>query len=97
MRETTIQRWRGLNALLRDGVDQGSRAIETLQLEVMRRPCQLLERIPPLTVPVKSVRTVHDAVVSGVHGTLRLVNQTVGETVDTALKAALPHNSSKDS
>lgn len=85
MQEKTRQRWRGLHALVRDGVESGSRAIETLQIEAMRRPCAILERVPPLATPVKGVRAVHDHVVSAVHGSIRLVNQVAGEVLEHAL------------
>ena len=80
-----MQRWRGLKSLIIDAVDQGSRAVERIQVETARKPFELLEQIPPLAVPVKGIHTIHDTTVAGVHGVIRLVNQVTGKTLDVVL------------
>jgi hypothetical protein len=83
-----LGRWRGLVALLRDGVEHGSRAIERIQIETARRPFVILEAIPVVAEPTRVVHVIHDATVSGVHGIVRAVAHGVGATADVLLKAA---------
>ncbi|WP_437833008.1 hypothetical protein [Sorangium sp. So ce1153] len=80
-----MERWRGLKNLVEDAVDHGSRAVERLQKHAAKRPFDLLEQIPPLRAPVRGVRLIHDATLSGVHQAIRLVNRAVGSTVDVVL------------
>jgi hypothetical protein len=80
-----MQRWRGLKALVQDGVEHGSRAVERIQMEMAKTPFDLLEQVPPLATPVKGIREIHDTAVSGVHGMIRLVNRVVGSTLDVVL------------
>jgi len=82
-----MNRWRGLKSLLVDAVEHGSRKIEHLQKQTVKLPFDILEQIPPLQVPVKGVREIHDAAVTGIHGMIRLVNRVVGETLDVVLDA----------
>ena len=78
-------RWRGLKSLLVDAVEHGSRTVERLQKETARVPFDILEQIPPLAVPVKGAREIHDVAVTGIHGMIRLVNRVVGDTLDVVL------------
>ncbi len=80
-----MQRWRGLRALVTDAVDHGSRAVERVQLRIAKQTFDVLEAIPPLTVPVKGIHEIHDAAVAGVHGMIRLVNRVAGETAEVVL------------
>jgi hypothetical protein len=80
-----MERWRGLKAIVRDSVEHGSRAVERLQKEAAKRPFDLLEKIPPLQVPVRGIREIHDVTVSSVHGVIRLVNRVASDTVDVVL------------
>jgi hypothetical protein len=82
-----MQRWRGLKALVQDAVEHGSRAVERVQLDVAKLPFDMLEQIPPLQVPVKGIREIHDTAVAGVHGMIRLVNRVAGSTLDVVLDA----------
>ena len=79
------QRWRGLKSLVVDAVEHGSRAVERVQKETVRRPLEILAMIPPLEVPVKGIQEIHDTAVSGIHGMIRLVTRVVGSTVDVVL------------
>lgn len=79
------RRWRGLGALVRDAVEQGSLAIEKIQKETAARPFAVLALIPTVAPVARVVRVVHDVSVSGVHGAIRLVNRAVGAAVEAAL------------
>ena len=81
------QRWRGLKSLLVSAVEHGSRKVEHLQKETAKLPFDILEQIPPLRVPVRGARQIHDTAVTGIHGMIRLVNRVVGETLDVVLDA----------
>ena len=85
---STMKRWRGLGALVKDAVEHGSRAVERIQKETAARPFAILEMIPGIAAPALVVHVIHDATVSGVHGMVRLVNAAVGKTIDVALVAA---------
>jgi len=78
----------GLRALIGQAVDQGATAIERVHLATARRPFAVLTQIPGVAEPARVVQRVHDGVVSGVYGTVRLVNRAVGEALDAALDAA---------
>jgi hypothetical protein len=85
---TSLQRWRGVAALVRDAVEHGSRSVQRIQIESARRPFGLLERIPGVAEPTRIVHGVHDASVTAVHEIIRSVNVVVGATVDFALRQA---------
>lgn len=80
-----MNRWRGLKSLVVDAVEHGSRAVERVQKETVRRPLEILAMIPPLEVPVKGIQEIHDTAVSGVHGMIRLVTRVVGGTLDAVI------------
>ena len=80
-----MQRWRGLKALVQDGVEHGSRAVERVHLGIARRSFLILEAIPPIAVPAKGVHEIHDAVVANAHGMIRLVNRVAGDTLGRVL------------
>jgi hypothetical protein len=88
MTPLAVRRWRGLNALVREAVEYGSRAVERVHVATARRPFAILERIPVVAVPVRGVRLVHDAVVAVVYGAVRQVGRTVATTVDRGLELA---------
>jgi hypothetical protein len=71
--------------LLRDAVEHGSIAVESLQKQAVSRPFQILEVIPAIAAPARQVHAVHDSAVSGIHGLVRLVNRGVGLAADTTL------------
>ncbi|MEI7892040.1 MAG: hypothetical protein WCI05_03050 [Myxococcales bacterium] len=80
-----IKKLRGLKAIVQDVVEHGSLAVEKVQKETSNLPFDALELIPPLAVPIRGVRAIHDASVATVYGMIRLVNRVVGETVDVVL------------
>jgi hypothetical protein len=83
----SLKRWRGLRALVTDAVEHGSRAVERVQMDTAKRTFDVLEAIQPIAGPAKLVHLVHDATVGGVYGTIRVVNQVVGASVEAALEA----------
>lgn len=83
-----VKRLRGLRQLLQDTVEQGSIAIERLQKATARRPFAILESIPGIDGPARTVHAIYDTSVAGVHTAIRLVNRAVGQALDAALKQA---------
>ncbi|MBF5043145.1 hypothetical protein FGE12_12170 [Aggregicoccus sp. 17bor-14] len=82
-----MKRWRGVVHLVRDAVEHGSAAVEHLQKQALATPFRVLEALPGIALPARRVHAVHDGVVSGVHGLVRLVNRGVGVTADVVLDA----------
>jgi len=80
-----MEKWRGLVALVRDGVEHGSRAVERIQLETANRPFTVLEHIPPIAVPAKVVHVVFDASVKATHAVIRGVNAVAATAIDVTL------------
>ena len=80
-----MKRLRGVLHLVRDAVEHGSTAVEHLQKQAASTPFRVLEALPPLAAPARTIHAVHDAAVSGVHGLVRLVNRGVGKAADIAL------------
>jgi hypothetical protein len=83
-----MDRWRGLFTLVGQAVDQGAAAIERVHLETAQRPFAILERIPLLAVPARSVHTIHDATASSAYALIRIVNDAAGKTIAAAIDAA---------
>lgn len=79
------KRWRGLKDLVQAAIDEGSRAVERVQLESAQRPFLLLQAIPSLTGPVQLIAAVHDGVVRGVHSGIRLGNRALGTVLDAVI------------
>ena len=84
---SALARWRGLKALVQDGVEHGSRAVEDVHMETARRPFVVLALIPPVAKPARLIHVVHDAALSSVYGSIRLVNRLVGGALDVVLDA----------
>lgn len=80
-----MSRWRGVIHLVRDAVEHGSAAIEQLQKQAASTPFRVLESIPAVATPARLVHSLHDVVVSGVHGLVRQVTRGVGATAEVAL------------
>ena len=80
-----MKRIRGLKSLLQAAVEHGSRAVEAVQIEVAKTPFDLLEKVPPLKLPVAGVRLLYN---TGVGTTL--VNKVVGDTLDVVLDQVAP-------
>ena len=80
-----MNRWRGLVVLIRDAVENGSKAVEKIQKETANRPFGVLEQIEPIAKPVKVIHSIHDVSVATTHTAIRLVNRVVGDAVDAVL------------
>jgi hypothetical protein len=85
-----MNRVRGFKSLVVEAVDQGSRALEKVQIETAKMPFNLVEQIPGLKVPAGGVRLIYNTSVSGVHGMIRLVTKVAGDTLDVVLDAVEP-------
>jgi hypothetical protein len=82
---STIERLRGLRALVGDVVEHGSKAVEEVHKATAARTFFVLEAVPPIAKPAKVVHVVHDAWLTGVYGAIRVVNGLVGKTLDVAM------------
>jgi hypothetical protein len=83
-----MRRLRGAIALLSDAVEHGTSAIERVHLATAARPFAILEAIPPTALVAKGVHVAHDAISSGVYGTIRAVNRVARSAVSLVLDAA---------
>jgi hypothetical protein len=83
---TDLKRWRGLVALINDAVEHGSSAIERVHLATARRPFWVIEQIPGVAEPTRTIHTIHDAVVTGVYQQIRVVNRIAGKVLDATLE-----------
>ena len=93
---TTMNRWRGLRALIEDAVDHGATAVERVHRATAARPFDILDQIPPIAPGARGVRFVHDAVVAGVYETIRQVNRAVGATLSVAIDVIESKSSDTD-
>jgi hypothetical protein len=85
---TTLKRLRGLQSLVQDAVEHGSKAVEDVHKATAGRTFVVLEAIPPIARPARAVHRVHDVSLSGVYGMIRVVNRVVGMTLEVALDVA---------
>jgi len=72
---TKLARWRGLGWLVVEAVEQGSRAVERIQLETARHRFGILAHVPVLATAAGVVHQVHDAAVTAVHASVRGVSR----------------------
>lgn len=96
MTPLTLQRWRGLKALLQDGVQAGSHAVERVHRATAQRPFAVLERVPLVSRPARAVHLVHDAILTGVYGLIRLSTRATGEITDLVLDLVEPESEVSD-
>ncbi len=82
-----MSRLRGVKDLLQDGVLHISTTVERVHKNIAKRPFDILESIPGVDVPTRGVRVVHDTIVSGVYGSIRLVNRLAGSAADLVIDA----------
>ena len=86
MSPTGRKRLLGLRALLEDVVEHGSAAVERVHRETADRTFTVLEAIPPVAGAARAVHGVHGAVLTGVYGSIRLVNRAVGAVLTTVIE-----------
>lgn len=82
--------WRGLQALVTEAVDHGSRAVERIQLESARRPFLVLERLPGIAPIAAFVHAGYDASVIATHAIIRLANEGAGAAAAKAIDTFVP-------
>jgi hypothetical protein len=94
VKKVKVDQLRGLRALLETAVEQGTSAVERVHRATAARPFAVLDAIPPVALPARGVRVVHDAILDTVYGSIRQVNRMVGGTlalaIDVIEKADLP-------
>lgn len=78
MAKMTIQQIRGLNDLIQDAVDAGVQETAQIHQAIARQPYALLEKIPVVAAPVRTIRRVQEAITDGVYQTIRTLNRTAG-------------------
>ena len=86
MTPTGKKRLLGLRALLEDVVEHGSSAVERVHRETAERTFAVLAAIPPVAGPARVVHDVHDAALTGVYGSVRLVNRAVGAVLTVVIE-----------
>lgn len=74
----------GAIALLKTGIDAGSRRVEDMHLAIADQPFRVLERVPVVADVSGIVRQFHDGITRGVHQAVRGLSA-VG--CDAAIKA----------
>jgi hypothetical protein len=82
---SSMNRLRGLRALLEDVVEHGTTAVERVHRATAARPFDVLDHIPPVAPAARGVRLIHDVTVAGVYETIRQVNHLVGVTLAAAI------------
>jgi hypothetical protein len=95
-----VAKWRGLTALVRDVVTNGSAAIEKVQKETAKRPFTVLEAIPAIAPAARVVHLAHDLSVTATHGAIRVVTHAADGALSVLFDSldgdAGPPPSSKD-
>jgi hypothetical protein len=81
---SSLNRLRGLRALLEDVVEHGTTAVERVHKATAARPFDILD-LTPVAPVARGVREIHDATVAGVYETIRQVNHLVGATLSAAI------------
>jgi hypothetical protein len=81
---SSMNRLRGLRALLEDAVEHGTTAVERVHLATAARPFDILD-LTPIAPAARGVRVIHDTTVAGVYETIRQVNHLVGATLSAAI------------
>jgi hypothetical protein len=81
---SSLNRLRGLRALLEDVVEHGTTAVERVHMATAARPFDILD-LTPVAPAARGVREIHDATVAGVYETIRQVNHLVGATLSAAI------------
>lgn len=81
-----MKRWRGLAQLVVQGVVAGSAAIERVQKETAAVPFGILEALPVLGPPARTVHALFDGAVGATHAAVRTTAGVVGKTVEVVLE-----------
>jgi hypothetical protein len=75
MDQQSLERWRGLEQLLHDGVEIGATTVESYHRRASARPFDILESIKPIAVPTRIVRVIHDGILTLSYGSIRTINR----------------------
>ena len=82
-----LSRWRGLAALAADAVEHGASAIERVHLATLRRPFTVLEAIPGIALPSRTLHRLIAGQVMLSYGAVRTVTRGLAGTVDLTLRS----------
>ncbi len=88
MAKRDTRRWRGLKALVHDGVDATTELVDVGHESTMRTVTAVTDQVEPLREPVRLLDTVRRFSTRGVLTTVRVVNRVVERVSDAALDAA---------
>ncbi len=75
MDQQSLERWRGLEQLLHDGVEIGATTVESYHRKAAGKPFEILESIEVIAVPTRIIRTVHDGILTLTYGSIRTINR----------------------
>lgn len=81
MEKRTIQRLRGVTALVRDAVEAVATEAQRAHEAFARRPYAVLSRIDPINGPVRAIERVQFAITAIAYGAVRSVNGIAGDVV----------------
>jgi hypothetical protein len=86
---TGKKRVQGLRALLQDAVEHGSAAVERVHRQTADRTFTAIELIPRVAGAARVVRGIHGVALSGVYGSVRVVNRAVGAALAAVIEQAI--------
>jgi hypothetical protein len=75
MDKQKLDRWRGLEQLLHDGIEIGATAVESYHRKAASKPFDILESIEIIAAPTHIIRMVHDGILSLSYGSVRGINR----------------------
>lgn len=88
MANRDTRRWRGLKALVHDGVDATTELVDVGHESTMRTVTAVTDQVEPLREPVRLLDGVRRFSTRGLLTTVRVVNRVVERVTDAALDAA---------
>jgi len=69
--DESSRQMQGAIALLKTGIDAGSRRVEDLHLAISDKPFRILRMVPVVADVSDAVRHIHDGITRGVHLAVR--------------------------
>ncbi|HEX8957597.1 MAG TPA: hypothetical protein VF798_15050 [Burkholderiaceae bacterium] len=88
MNRKTIGQLRGAQELIEDAMLAGTDAAQRLQLSLTRQPYAVLEKIAPISLPVRAVEQVQTAMTLSIYGTIRSAMRATAALASSALDLA---------
>jgi len=75
-----------LKDLIQETIDKGATSIEQIQLEIAKKPIEILEKIEQLKPVAGQIKGIHQASIGTVYEKIRTINKQVGEMAGELLK-----------